>query len=223
MSYASERRVFRILRESGVPPESILAIGKVLESQLRAHGYRVFREDAQKDETALAYELRIRGHRIALARAWFNVAGFDLSSSEYVRALRREYQEIVDDPPPVLAEISLKAYKRDYYNRMRAAALGRKYNGWHDQLREELMRAIAGEASTPIETAIDSVTPAYTVLELTERWPELVAQLTPAEALGLDSLLSGEPTTGPADRQRRSRAMRKLRRFVTTRAIFDTP
>lgn len=224
MSDASKRRVFRVLRESRVPAESIVAIGQALETQLRACGHEFFREGAETGETTVQHRIRIRGHRIALATAFFDVPGFDLSRKAYVNALRREYQKVVGDPRPVLSEINRAAYKRDYYNRKRAAARGRKYDGWHDQLREELMRKIAGQTPTPIETAAASRTPADTVRELTEHHPDLFAQFTPAEVRGLESLLSGEPTTGAADRQRRSRAIRKLRGApVTKRAFFDTP
>jgi hypothetical protein len=159
-----------------------------------------------KNETPDQAEMRLSAHYVTLGRAWVSMA---LKVNRFDSGvLQREYDKIVEPLPLLLDEMRQKASDRRSYGRKRSAQLNRRERRWGEQLRDWLLAF----AARPLEDPADILTERLSEQEL---YRSLKAYLTPTERQGLEAILSGEPTRGAADRQRRSRARRKLRDFLS--------
>jgi hypothetical protein len=148
-------------------------------------------------DTPEARKLHLRYQNLALGWAWLNMAvaagRFDL------RILRREYREIVEGPPSVSKELNGYMRRRARYRREAEQRIRRREQKWRDDLREWLIStdSVGGEMEEHVVAKI---------------WcEEFIASLSPAEGKTLVEMLTDQPTSGPADRKRRSRLRHKLR------------
>jgi hypothetical protein len=156
---------------------------------------------APDNEQPSQAEIRLKGHYTTLGIAWTNMA--QRIGRFEPNVLRREYYKVIEPTRPVLDEIRQKTYDRLSYYRKRSDRIAAKENRWGEQL-DEWLAAIYAATAPSHASVIDSESD-------DEGYEELLADLTPAERRGVESILSGEPPADGADRQRRCRARKKLR------------
>jgi hypothetical protein len=184
----------------------------------------------------------VRGRVIALGDAWRKLAikgvvgvpRFRLDAegrtvARYripIRRLWQEYWKIVGDPPSIETGINRQRYQQAYYSKRRdeqkARLEGRLSDELQDWLKYERAVRIEFEESEiavpdPTDDVIDS-------LDAKTLYEELLAQLTPAEKLGLTAILNREPVADEADKKRRQRARQKLKQYIEKgERNMDTP
>jgi hypothetical protein len=142
-----------------------------------------------------------------------------LAIPDFRKRLRSEYRKIVDSRRSVLVESNKKAYDRHRYQRRKAAESGREIEEWTEEIRDGLVQRYFQELHEQFSS--HELDPA----ELIDggESPELawlLDQLTPSERRGLLAAMDDEPYSGTkreqaAERQRRSRAIKKARAVLS--------
>jgi hypothetical protein len=142
-------------------------------------------------------KLHLRNQNLALGWAWLKMA---IAAGRFdPRILRREYREIVEGSLSVSGELNRYMRRRARYRREAEQRISRREQKWRDDLREWLV-------------STDSIGREMEEHVLAKVWyEEFIASLSSAERETLVDMLTGQPTSGAADRKRRSRLRHKLR------------
>jgi hypothetical protein len=226
---SSVGRMAQSARQYGIREDLIPKVLPELGAQLVAMG-GIVPIDSAWQETKEEKLTRIRGQNIALAVALCNVMtrdpyveckdgvwGANMRHPRNLAALRHEYYNIVGDPRTIAQGIDRRGYQRARYSRERdlerAEHEERLATDLKDWLKDEQRHKIE------MEFAASSVVPdhAEEVIESLDGqalYEEMFAQLTPAEKQGLEAILNGESAADEADKKRRQRARRKLKKYI---------
>lgn len=226
-AYARARQVFlgegQKVREPGseelrrLRGEAIFLMGRAFHLVISASGDlgRFFGRPPGAEEPWEA-ESRILAEQIALGSAWFSLAltpglAMPKSMQETIPYLLREHWRLsrVRDGQLVEMEINGHARQRAFHYRRREAGRYRENERLNAGLRELLKTRIREKLHR--RDGPEEVAKAIEARSLVAAWLD---GLPPAEGEALQRILNDEPTKGDADRQARSRAMRRLRRLV---------
>lgn len=203
-------------RYESLRDQTILTVGEELAEQLTLLG-----ESFHQISTAPAPGRKripppyptVRGRNVSLGAAWLSlrIRGIDPWHPGFIAALKAKFLEIVADPPTESQRINRKTYSRWHYYRTKERILRRHEAEWSAELRDFLkqhyMREIADSRQEPlsVEEEVHGEIAA-------EAW---LQRLTESERRAIEDIVNGTPTSGDADRTRRSRARRKLRDLMS--------
>jgi hypothetical protein len=202
--------LYRVMRKVPELADALNAAGGLLDQRLAERNQSFIFETPLSDDS-LECEIEIHKRRVALGEALLR-SDFRLGQGS-TRALRREYEKIIGESKPTIAQ----EWQRAYYVRKRHAQKSgeramRKFEQWVNERGLWVMRDVATGRSVYYEPP----TPEDVVLgvEGDDRFAELVAVLAvlpPAERRAFVRRLHGLPSSGPAEDRACSRARGKLR------------
>jgi hypothetical protein len=181
--------------------EMIIEIGRIVARRLTDQDVRWHQPLRTGHQSEVDSALRIKERDINLGTAWTVMR---LNGEYSLRALQREYRKRVADPPTISQQLNQKVYERRAYAKKRAAQIDHKDERLGEDLRQCLLELV-GQPSPDPEQLLTEKEAAETLRGA------LASELTPGEKRGLESILSDEPPTDAADRQRRCRARKRLR------------
>jgi hypothetical protein len=222
------RRVSDLLEQ--YPGVTVRDFGQWVEEELEARNLSfIFKPQRGRIVTPMPDASRARTIEIdkrltALGEADMRTAGLvtetgePYSEHERLRALRRAYYKIMDDPLPVAVETQTAWAKRAWYARKHGAQAKRKFERWAGELKRWLVIAVVRDESEEVTIVTDasgfksayveSPNPEDAVLgsegDNVEHWLDM---LTPAERREIERELNDQP---PLNRMTHWRARRKL-------------
>jgi hypothetical protein len=148
---------------------------------------------------------------------------------QFERELRRAYASLTANPPSEAGRIRKRAYDKFRYKQRRRKGtpkvriapatrdsmkeqqeLARQEAAWSDQLSKTLTHEYE-RLSSPPQVPHDEAIEQQTIISILQAFTPF---LPPAERRGLESLLAGGPAIDDADRQRRHRAERSIRKLL---------